>query len=49
MHHVVQSFATTALIQLVGLANAVLLARILGPEGAANWRWSCFIRCWHWG
>ncbi|BBK34115.1 O-antigen/teichoic acid export membrane protein [Stella humosa] len=33
MHHVVQSFATTALIQLVGLANAVLLARILGPEG----------------
>ena len=33
MRHVVQSFATTAAIQLLGLANAVLLARLLGPEG----------------
>ncbi|BBK44975.1 hypothetical protein STVA_49950 [Allostella vacuolata] len=33
MLHVLQSFATTALIQLLGLANAVMLARLLGPEG----------------
>lgn len=33
MRHVVQSFATTAAIQLLGLANAVLLARLLGPQG----------------
>ncbi len=33
MRHIVLSFATTAAIQLLGLANAVLLARLLGPEG----------------
>lgn len=33
MRHVLQSFATTGAIQLLGLVNAVLLARLLGPEG----------------
>jgi len=33
LRHIVQSFATTGAIQLLGLANAVLLARLLGPEG----------------
>ncbi|MCC7275890.1 MAG: lipopolysaccharide biosynthesis protein [Alphaproteobacteria bacterium] len=33
MRHIVQSFATTAAVQLLGLVNAVLLARLLGPDG----------------
>lgn len=33
MRHVLQSFATTGAIQVLGLLNAVLLARLLGPEG----------------
>ncbi|MGE0715831.1 MAG: lipopolysaccharide biosynthesis protein [Alphaproteobacteria bacterium] len=33
MRHILQSFATTAAVQLLGLVNAVLLARLLGPDG----------------
>jgi len=33
MRHILQSFAVTGLVQLLGFANAVLIARLLGPEG----------------
>ncbi|MGE0723010.1 MAG: oligosaccharide flippase family protein [Alphaproteobacteria bacterium] len=33
MRHVIQSFATTGAVQLSGLAIAIMVARLLGPEG----------------
>ena len=33
MRHVIQSFATTGAVQLSGLGIAILVARLLGPEG----------------